>query len=66
MSRPRYYYNDQAFITAALQDLGAKHDRLLDLEEQISDEDPFAALRLLQVCGVFRFGHVLSAIPPLV
>ena len=44
--------------------LAQRHDDLLDLVGAVSDEDPFAALRLLQVCGVNRFGHVLSAIPP--
>ncbi len=39
-------------------------DRLLDLVEEISDEDPFAPLKLLQVCRVSRFGHVLSVAPP--
>ena len=43
---------------------GGKHDRLLDLVEEVSEEDPFAALRLLRVCGVNRFGHVLIAVPP--
>ena len=62
---PRHYSNDQASITIAIQDHGVKHDRLLDLAEEISGEDPFAALRLLQVCGVSRLGHVLGAVPPL-
>jgi hypothetical protein len=37
---------------------------LLDLTKEIADEDPFAALRLLHTCGISRFGHVLSAVPP--
>jgi len=52
------------FITKALQSLAKRHDSLLDLVADVSKEDPFAALRLLQVCGVNRFGHVLSAVPP--
>ncbi len=44
--------------------MGEAHDRLLNLTEEVSDEDPFAALRLLQTCGIKRFGHVLSAVPP--
>jgi hypothetical protein len=44
--------------------MGDKHDRLLDLVEKISKEDPFAALRLLHVCVVNRFGHVLGAVYP--
>jgi hypothetical protein len=32
--------------------------------EEVSEEDPFAALRLIEVCGVNRFGHVLIAVPP--
>ena len=61
---PRHHTNDQVFITAALHDFGVKHDRLLDLVEEVSDEDPFAALRLLEVCGVSMFGHMLCAVPP--
>ncbi len=29
-----------------------------------SDKDPFAAMRLIQVCGVDMFCHVITAIPP--
>ena len=36
----------------------------MDLVGVVSEEEPFAALRLLQVCGVNMFGHVLSAVPP--
>ena len=36
---------------------------LLDLAEKISEEDPFATLKLLHVCGVTRYGDVLSAVP---
>ena len=61
---PRHFENDPAFIHEALQNIGHTHDRLLDLTEEIADEDPFAALRLLQTCGINRFGHVLSAVPP--
>ena len=51
-------------MSNALRKLGEAHDRLLDLKEEVSDEDPFAALRLQQTCGIQRFGHVLSAVPP--
>jgi hypothetical protein len=37
---------------------------LLDLVEYVADEDPFASLRLLQVCGVQCFDHISSAVPP--
>jgi len=36
----------------------------VDLVVAVADEDPFAALRLLQICGVQRFGHIISAIHP--
>jgi hypothetical protein len=61
---PRHPTNDPTFIHSSLQKMGEAHDRLLDLVEEVSDEDPFAALRLLQMCGVQKFGHVLSAVPP--
>ncbi len=44
--------------------MGGAHDRLMDLIEEIADEDPFATLRLLQTCGISKFGHVLSVVPP--
>ena len=61
---PRHPTNDATFIANALGPLGDRHDALLDLVASVSDEDPFGALRLLQVCGVNRFGHVMSAVPP--
>jgi len=61
---PRHFTSDPAFTHSALHALGVAHDRLLDLREEIADEDPFTALRLLQTCGISRCGHVLSAVPP--
>ena len=63
MGVPRHFDNDPDFINEALHKMGATHDRLLDLMEEVADEDPFAALRRLQTCGISRFGHVLSAVP---
>jgi hypothetical protein len=61
---PRHFRNDPEFVHDALLSIGAAHDRLLDLMEEIANEDPFAALRLLHTCGINMFGHVLSAYPP--
>lgn len=61
---PRHFSNDPVFLHDAMQKMGGAHDRLLDLTEEIADEDPFAALRLLQTSGISKFGHVLSAVPP--
>jgi len=61
---PRHARNDPDLITATLVNIGVRHDRLLDLVEDVDDEDPFAALRLLQVCGAQRFGHIISYVPP--
>ena len=52
------------FINKALRKLAARHDRLLYLDRDIAEDDPLTALRLLQVCGVNRFGHVIFAVPP--
>jgi len=49
----------------SLQAMGTIHDRLVDLTEEITDEDSFAAFCLLQTCGISRFGHVFSAVSPL-
>ena len=64
MGVPKHPSSCYAFITTALQPLARRHDTLLDLVAYVSDEDPFASLRLLQVCGVNRFGHVLNIVPP--
>jgi hypothetical protein len=48
----------------ALRHVIVRHDNHLELVGDASQEDPFVALRLLQVCGVNRFGHILSAAPP--
>jgi len=61
---PRHANNDPQFITATLENLGVRHDKLMDRVESVANEDPFAALRLMYVCGVQRFGHILSAVPP--
>jgi hypothetical protein len=42
----------------------ARHDRLLLLAKYIAEEAPLTALRLLHVCGVNKFGHGISAVPP--
>ena len=61
---PRHSSNCSRFLSEALQPLAKRHDSLLDLVADVSEEEPFAALRLLEVCGVNMFGHVLSAVPP--
>jgi hypothetical protein len=60
---PRHFTNDQELITSALGNMGEKHDRLLDLVKEVYEEDPFAVLKLLQVCGVIRFCHILNEFP---
>ena len=42
----------------------ARHDRLLQLVRDIAEDEPLTTLRLLQVCGVNSFGHVIAAVPP--
>jgi hypothetical protein len=63
MGVPKRFQNDLEFVHNFLQAMGSAHDRLLDLTEEIADENPFVALRLLHTCGISRFGHVLSAVP---
>jgi hypothetical protein len=47
---PRHPNNNISFIADALGPFGSKHDNLLDLVASISEEeDPFGALRLMQV-----------------
>jgi hypothetical protein len=47
-----------------MRKLAARHDRLLQLVVEIAEEAPLTTLRLLQVSGVSRFGHVISTVPP--
>jgi hypothetical protein len=62
---PRHVSDDHAFVTSAHTNISIRHDRILDLVEDIPDEDPLATLqRLLQVCGVNRFGNLISVVPP--
>ena len=61
---PRHPANDGDLILEALRQFAIHHDNLLELAGDVSEEDPFAALRLLKICGVNRFGHILSAVPP--
>ncbi len=60
----RHAFNDFVFFNSALTNIGIRQDRLMDLVEDVADEDPFAALRLLQVCGVQCFGHIITSVPP--
>ena len=52
------------FIAEAMRKPAARHDQLLLLAKDIAEVAPLTALRLLQVCGVNRFGHVIVAAPP--
>ena len=63
---PRHRDNSQDFIRRALEKVEKKHDGLLQLVEEIAEFDPLAALNLMRASGVTRFGHILSALPPLI
>jgi hypothetical protein len=52
------------FINKAMRKPADMHDQLLNLVKDIAEDDPLTGLRLLQVCGVNRFGHVISAVSP--
>ena len=45
---PRHTDNDPRFITPALENLGVRHDKLVDLLEFVADEDPFATVACLR------------------
>ena len=63
---PRHRSNSQEFIQRALGKVERKHDGLLQLVEEVAEFDPMAALNLLRASSVNRFGHIMSAVPPLV
>jgi len=64
LGAPRHPTNDGDFIMSALDLVVSRHDSLLDLISDVAEEDPCAALGLLQICGVNKFGHIISAVPP--
>jgi hypothetical protein len=64
MGVPRHPTNKDSFIVDAMETVAKRHDNLMDLVVVVSEEDPFAALRLLQVGGVNRFDHISSVVPP--
>ena len=51
---PRHPTRCDIFITKAMLPLAERHDSLLDLVADVSEEDPFSALLLLQVFGFNR------------
>ena len=61
---PRHRHMCVDFITKAMRTPAARHDRLLRLARDIAEDATLTALRLLHVCGVNRFGHVISTVPP--
>ena len=61
---PRHALNNSKFVTLALVGIGVHHNRLLYVVEDVTDEDPFAALRLLQECGVHCFGYIINSVTP--
>ena len=54
LSIPGHPKNEDSCIVAALEPVVKRHDSLVDLAVVVSKEDPFVALRLLQVCGVIN------------
>ncbi len=66
MASPRHRRMCVDFITRAMRKPAARHDRMLQLVADIAEEAPLTTLRLLQVSGVNRLGHVISTIPPAV
>ena len=61
---PRHRNMCVDFIPKAMRKPAARLDRLLALVKNITEDAPLTALRLLQVCGVSKFGHVISIVPP--
>jgi len=61
---PRRRHMCVDFITRAMRKPTARHDRLLCLARDIAEDALLTVLRLLYVCGVNRFVHVISTVPP--
>jgi len=56
--------SDEDFILEAMDHVAKRYDNFLERVADVFDEDPLAALRLLQVCGIHSFGHIFSANRP--
>ena len=52
---PMHPTSDDTFVLNDLEHVAQRHDSLLDLIADNNDQDPFVALRLLQVCLVNKF-----------
>ena len=61
---PRHRQMCTDFINKTIRKPATRHGRLLNLVKDIAEDDPLTGLRLLHVCGVNRFGHVISAVLP--
>jgi hypothetical protein len=61
---PRHPTNEDSFIATVLEYVARRHDNLLERVANVLDEDLFTTLRLLQLCGVNKFGDILSVVPP--
>jgi len=55
---------DETFILDTLAHVVGRHDILRELVADVFGEDPFADLRLMQLCWVSTVGQILSAVPP--
>jgi len=54
---PRHRRLCSDFISKAMENHAARHDRFLQLVRDIAEDEPLTTLRILQVCGVNRFGR---------
>eukprot|EP00873_Tetraselmis_striata_P045687 jgi/Tetstr1/465951/TSEL_000914.t1 len=62
---PRHRKLDPTFVRDALRRPAARQDAILLMAREIADAGHIhASLRLVQVCGVKRFAHLLRALPP--
>ena len=61
---PRHRAMCVDFISKAMQKSLARHDRLLRPNDEVVVEAPLATYSLIHVCGVNKFGHVISSVPP--
>ena len=61
---PRHPTQDPAFLRPAFASVAARQSRLLAFISGVSVRHPKAAGRLLEVCAVRRFAHVLRSVPP--
>jgi hypothetical protein len=59
---PRHASNDPDIVTSSLVNIGVRHDRLLDLVEEVAGEDPFVGCNASGTSSVLYLHHLSTTL----